>query len=172
VGTDSDKHGVVVTLEVIEGRPLADGRVGLDLHAQVEDALDLRVEDVPRHPVGRDAVAQHPARLVEGLVDRDVVSAPGQLVGAGQPRRARPDDGDLLVVRAAVVDLRQRQLPLDAPIADEPLHGVDLDRAILLVAVAVILARMRADPPHHRRERVGLHLDAPRAITCFLERDA
>ena len=58
-------------------------------HAQRRDPVELAVEHVAGQPVGRDAVAHHPAGLGAGVPDLDLVAEPGQVVGGREPARAR-----------------------------------------------------------------------------------
>jgi hypothetical protein len=171
VGADAHEDRGVVLLQVLEGDVLSDRDAGLQLDAEVEDALDLGVDDVPGQAVLGDPVAQHAPGLLEGLEDRHLVAAPGQLVGARHPRRARPDHCDLLVVGTAVVAIEglEGELALDSPVADEALHGVDVDRSVLLVSVAALLAGVGAHPAHDRREGVGLDLGVPGGVARLLE---
>ena len=57
----------------------------------------MAVLEVIQHTVGQtvvgDAVAHHPADLVPGLKDGDVIAPAGQQHRNGQARRPRPDDG-------------------------------------------------------------------------------
>ena len=43
-----------------------------------------------------NAIAQQPARLGVLLIDMDVMAGARELLGAGETRRTRSDDGDLL----------------------------------------------------------------------------
>ena len=73
-----------------------------------------RVEHVAGQPVGRDAVAHHPAGLVAGVADLDLVAEPGQVVGGRQPARPGADDQHPL----AAADRRARRTPSPAPARD------------------------------------------------------
>jgi hypothetical protein len=77
VRADRDEDRVEAALLALGGEVLDAVRAGHP-HAQRDDPLDLGVEDVARHPIGRDAVAHHPAGLVARVADLDLV-----------PRRAR-----------------------------------------------------------------------------------
>ena len=83
---------------------VVDARVGLDLDADGGDVGDVVVDDVVRQTVGRDAEAQHAARLRRGLEDLDAVALAGELPGGGEAGRARADDGHLLAVLLGLLD--------------------------------------------------------------------
>jgi len=76
----------------------------------------------------------------------------GQMVGRRQPAWSGPDHQN------ALPGLRRRdgQGPALLPreVAEEPLHGMNADRAIELRPVASGLAGMIADAPMHGRKRV------------------
>ena len=74
------------------GLEVGDPVVTRDPDSHRRDPLDLRIEHVARQPVGRDPVAHHPARLGAGVADLDIVPEPRQVVGGGEPARARTDD--------------------------------------------------------------------------------
>ena len=91
------EHDRVVAVE-----QLLDRQRHADMDAVVEgDALGLHLRDaavdvVLLHLEVGNAVAQQPAGLGVLLVDMHVVAGARELLGAGQARRARADDGDLL----------------------------------------------------------------------------
>ena len=86
--TNDGVEAALAPLGVQVLHPVAAG----DPHAQRGDPVELAVEDVARHPVGRDAVAHHPAGLLARVPDLDLVAEPGQVVGGGQPARPGADD--------------------------------------------------------------------------------
>jgi hypothetical protein len=137
----------------------------LELHAHIEDPLDLAVEHRLGESIARDPVAQHSAGLLQRLEDRHAIASAGQLIGAGEPAGAGSDDGDLLRL-LLIAELLERQVVLDPVVADRPLDLVDADRALELRAVALGLAGGRADTTTHRGERAGVRVDVP----GFLER--
>ena len=61
-------------------------------HAERRDPVELAGEHVARQPVGRDAVAHHPAGLGARVADLDLVAEPRQVVGGRQPARSGADD--------------------------------------------------------------------------------
>ena len=127
----------------------------LELDAEVEDALDLRVEDLAGQAVARDAEAHHAAGQRAGVADRDGVAGARKLVGGRQPGGPGADDEHALA--------RGRRGDLDAPaapdrlVADEALDRVDPDRLVELAAVAGGLARVVTDPAHDGGQRVVGH---------------
>ena len=127
---------------------------------------DLGVEHVARQPVVGDAEAHHAAGQRAGLADRHRVAEAGQVVGGGEPGRAGADHQHPLARRLGVdVEL---PAPADRLVAEEALDRVDADRLVELGPVAGGLARVVADPPHDRRERVVLDQLAPGALVAGL----
>ena len=63
---------------------------------KIQNALDLRVQDLARQAVRRDAIAQHAAGLAESLKHGHGITASRELIGAGKARRPGAYDGDLL----------------------------------------------------------------------------
>src|ERR1035437_4465381 len=93
------EDGVVAALLQAGHREVApELDVGGELDAEIEDLVDLQVEHVLGQAVLGDAVAQHAPRLGLGLEHRNFEAAQGEVVGAGQPRRARPHHRHLLAV--------------------------------------------------------------------------
>src|SRR5699024_1972547 len=66
---------------------------GLDTGALGPHLLDAAVDVMLLELEVGDPVAQQPAEAVIAFVDDDRVPGPGQLLGAGQTRRSRADDG-------------------------------------------------------------------------------
>ena len=116
------------------------------LHAPGDDVL-LQLE------VG-DAVGEQAAGLGALLVDVHLVAGARQLLGGGEARRARADDGDLLA-GLALGRLRRHPAFLEGPVGDGALDGLDGDRVVVDVERAGRLARRRAHAPRHLREVVG-----------------
>ena len=123
-----------------------------DAHTHLFDPPDLAVENIARQAIGRDAEVHHAAGKRPGLVDLDLMTHQPQMMRARQPARPAADNQDPLARRLG----GERRCPafLERQITQEPLDGVDAHRAVELAAIAVILARMIADPPVHRRHRV------------------
>jgi hypothetical protein len=111
------------------------------------------VQDGLLHLELGDAVAEQPADAVGPLVDGDVVPGPRQLLGGGQARGTRPDDGDLLA-GALGGGLRLDPALVPGPVDDLPLDLLDRDRRLLQVQHAGALARRRAELPGELREVV------------------
>ena len=89
-----------------------------------------------------------------------------EMIGGGQARRPPADHEDALARRLA--QARVAPSLLDRGVAEEPLDRVYADRAVEMPAIAAVLARMIADPPMHRRQRVVGDEGPPR----FLEAPA
>ncbi|KPJ95929.1 MAG: hypothetical protein AMS18_01955 [Gemmatimonas sp. SG8_17] len=158
LGAKGHIDGLILLLEILDVRILADLHFALQFHSDVEDLLNLGVENFLGKSIARDAVAQHSPGLLHRLEHRHTVAAPGQLVGAGQAARSATHHGDLLGLPLVAQPL-QRQPSLDAVVADRPFDFVDVDRALQLLAVAFGLARRRANTSTHRWERAGVGID-------------
>jgi hypothetical protein len=125
LGAEAEEHRVELLADLFHGDVGADARLQLRLHAEVEDALDLGVEDVARRAEAGDAVAHHAAEELVLVEDRDVMAHARQLVGGGEAGRAAADDRHLLAgLRRGGGEL---QLVLDGVLAEEVLDGVDAD---------------------------------------------
>ena len=155
-GPDSQEDGVVAALLEAGHREVApELDVGGELDAEIEDLVDLEVEHVLGQTVLGDAVAQHAPRLGLGLEHRDLVAAEGEVVGAGQPRRARPDDRHLLAVRRGHART-PGVLVAQVEVGEVALDVVDADRLVEQGAPAALdLAGPGADAPAHRGQGVA-----------------
>jgi hypothetical protein len=131
VRADGEEGRVEVAHRLLEVGDLA---VELELDAEVEDALDLRVEDLAREPVARDAEAHHAAGARAGIADRHRVAAAREMVGRRQAGRPGTDDQHALARR------RGRHIDgpalLDRLVTEEALDRVDPDRLVEVPAVA------------------------------------
>ena len=166
VRADRDEHGVepgALRVQVRHRVPAADP------HAHGLDPADLRREHVARQPVGGDAVPHHPARLRARVPHLHLVPAAGQVVGGGQPARAGADDEHPLAGRLGL-DHAERPVVRRRQVAEEPFHGVDGDGAVQFGAVAHALARVVADPPVDRGERVVVGEQPPGALELTVAR--
>ena len=123
-----------------------------DRDAERLDAANLRHQIRARQPVGGNAEVQHAAGDRARVVHLHAVPEPGQMVRGREAARPRPDDQHALAGRRRV----DRERPALGPgeVAEEPLDGVNADRRVQLAAVAVGLARVVADPPVHRGQRI------------------
>ena len=88
VRADGDEHRVEAALAAL-GLEIGDPVVAGEPHAQRRDPLDLAAQHVAGHPVGRDAVAHHPAGLRARVADLDLVAEPRQVVGGRRARSGR-----------------------------------------------------------------------------------
>ena len=146
------------------GGEVLDAVRGDDPHAQRRDPVQLAAQDVARHPIRRDAVAHHPAGLGARVPDLDVMTEPREVIRRRQPARPRADDEHPLAGRG-----RRRvegPPPLQRQVAEEPLDRVNRNGAVELGTVADALARVVADPPVNRRERVVGHQLTPRLLVA------
>ncbi len=146
-----DEDGVEAAVTLLGGQildPVAAGH----LHTQCRDPLELGAEDLTGQPVGRDAVAHHPTRLVPGVPDLDLVTQTGEVVRRGQP--TRPGAHDEHPFAGTARWRGQRPSLLHGQVPEEALHGVDRDRAVELGAIAHLLTGVVADAPVDRRQGV------------------
>jgi hypothetical protein len=153
LGADGHVYEVVLVSQAFERDILTDGHTEPELDAQIGDALDLCIEHVRRQAVVGDAVPQHAAGVGVAVVHDDRVAAAGHLVGEGEAGGAGADDRHGLALGLGLLD-RETQVLVDSPVAEEALQGVDGDGTVEVGAVALRLARMRADPAQHGGERV------------------
>ena len=161
VGTHGDERRVESALAPF-GVQILHPMAAADAHAQRSEPVKLAVQDVTRHPVGRDAVTHHPAGPVTGIPDLDLVAEPGQVIGGGKPARTGADDQYALT--AADGRPVEGPPPLQREIAEEPLDRVNRDGAVEAGAVADALARVIADPPVDRRHRIVGNQLPPRLL--------
>ena len=138
--------------------------VGADVDADVDAVaeLDPLGDELAEPPLDeslldlelRHAEADEPAARLVPLVDGDRVAGPGQLLGAGEPGRARADDGH---GAAAAAGRRARHDPalLPGAVDDRDLDLLDRDRVALAdLEHARRLARRRAETARELREVV------------------
>ncbi len=152
-----------------DGEVPAEVHVGRELHPEVEDLRDLRVEDLLGEAVLGDAVAEHATRLGLGLQDLHRVALFGQVVRTGETTGTCADDGDALAVRRRGLGL-ERLRHAQIQVGDEALDVVDADRLVDLAAAAPAhLAGTRTDAAADGRQGVLL-LDQPDRLAEFAER--
>jgi hypothetical protein len=152
VAADRHHHRVVaLVLEVVEAEVAAERLPAHEAAAQPGDALVLGGQDpVLRQAVLGDAVAEHAARRLVTLEDRDVVAGDQEVVRRRRAGRPRPDHGDPLAGLGLElegdrrVDVPLEHLPEDL-VARVAMAVADGDRLVHLVAAAVLLAGRRAD---------------------------
>ena len=155
--------------QVVEREVRAEAGVADDLAAEPGDRLVFGLEDLDLgQAVLRDAVAEHPAGRRVALEDRHVVAGQQQVERGGHAGRAGPDDRGPPAGRRLALE-RQRRVDalvehrLEDLVAGVAVAVADGDRLVHLVAPAVLLARRRADPAEHARER-DRALEDPRAL--------
>ena len=148
---EAEEDGVIVPPELVEGDvgPEPDPVFHRDATDR-EDEIDLAPGEIVHRLVGGDAVFVEAAGLLPRVEDGDLVALDGEAVGAGEPRRARPDDGDPPPARRGPGEgLMPRR---HQGVHGKPLQHADADRpALAAVAHADLLAQGlgRADPGAH-----------------------
>jgi len=163
-----EQDGVVVLLEVGDRVVLAERLVADDVHAEVEDLLDLEVEHLLGQAVLRDAVAQHAAQLGFRVEDGGGVAESPQVIRRREPAGPATDDGDLL----AGLGQDRGQLAVGQvhlPVRHEALQVVVVDRLVLdRRAPATVFARSGAHAPADEGQRVALLDDVDRLLVLAL----
>ena len=146
---------------VVIGQQLVDRDVDADLDAGAErDAFGLHLRDaavdqVLFHLEVGNAVAQQAADAVVLLEQGHRMAGAGQLLGAGQARRARAHHRHASCRSSAAGGMRLDPAFFPAAIDDLAFDGFDGDRVVVDVQGAGGLARRRADAAGEFREIVG-----------------
>ena len=156
-GAGADEHGLIAVLkELVDGQGLADDHVGLDVHAELLEALDLLGNDVLGQTELGNAVDQNAAGGVQGFKDGDLIALLGQIARAGQAGGTGAADGDLVTVGSGLdggmVDVGV------VPVGHEALQAADGNGLKLHaeVALALALGLLRADTAADGGQRGGL----------------
>ena len=153
----ADEHRLEPHLldHLLDAEQPPDQRIALEAHAELRQLLDLRVHDRIRQAEVGDAVLEHAARLVEGLVHRDVATCLGHVGGAGHAGGAGAHDAD---AESAGLDVRDvGPAFLDREVADPALQPPDRHgfEGLAHRADALALALLRADAAADRGQQVG-----------------
>ena len=158
MGADGEKRRV----EAARGHrrlDVVDARVELQRDAEIENAADLRVEDVARQPVFGDAEAHHAARQRTRLADHDLMAEPRELIGGGEPGRPGADDKRALARFHG--GLVEGPALFDGEIAEEALDRIDADGDIENRPIASGFAGVIADASHAGGQRIVSRQRAP-----------
>ena len=157
-GADSEVDRLVaVRAQRVERHVLADLNAEAELHAELLEHVDLRVDNVLLEAEARDAEREHAAGDGLFLEHGHGIALDGEIVRTAQTGRAGANDGDLLRVRTAdlVEHLRHEAgAGLKILLGDELLDVVDGDRIVDAAAGAGILTTLVADAAADGRERV------------------
>ncbi len=137
-GGDVDGLKAVLAHELVDGQHLADDHVGLDVHAQSAQAVDLGLDDVLGQTELGDAVHEDAACHVQRLKDGDLVAQLGQVSGGGQAGGACTDDRHLVAVGGRRGDGGMYVFPV--PVGHEALQAADAHRLTLDAADTLALA--------------------------------
>ena len=157
VDAGRDQHRVVAFADLGEAGIAADFEAAVEDDAALFEQGDAASDDGLFELEIGDAVDQQPAHAVMPVVDLDLIAAPAQLLGRGEPGRPRADDAD----RAAELARRRRRLDpaaLEGGVGDVTLHRTDGHRAVaglLDNAVAFAQPVVRTDPAADLRHVVG-----------------
>ena len=166
----ADEHRVEAHLgdHLLDREQAPDQRVAFELDAEPLELVDLDVDHRVRQAEIRDAVLQHAARLVEGLVDGDVASRLGHVGGARHAGGTRADDAHLEAVGLDVGNVRPAFA--DRHVADEAFEAADGHRLQRLAdgAHALALVFLRADAAADRGQQVGVGDDVVGAVEVLV----
>src|SRR5690606_40189842 len=113
------EHDGIERIELLDGIVSPDLRIRDEPHTLLFHESDTSLDDVLLQLEIRDAVAEQPADAVVPLEDGDRVPYAVQLIGSGQSRRPRADDGHA----TSGADCRRFRLTsalLPCPYADLP----------------------------------------------------
>ena len=146
-GTGTHEDGLIAVLahQLVDGEHLADDHIAFEIDAHLLEAVDLLLYDGLGQTELGDAVHQHAACDVQGLVDRDLIAQLGEVACGGQAGRTCTDDGDLVAVGlrhdGGSVDI------LTVPVGYEALQTANADGLVLDAAgtLALALALLRTD---------------------------
>ena len=152
------KHGLkaVFLHQLVDGDGAAHNDVGLHLHAHSLEPVHFLLHDGLGQTELGNAVHQHAAGQVQGLVHGDIIALLGQVAGAGKAGRAGAYNSYLMAVGLGLFG------GLGAvgvvPIGHEALQAADTHSLALLTpdAVHLALALLGADAAAHGGQGAGL----------------
>src|SRR5690606_13163366 len=127
-GARAQEDRVVLLLQIVQRNSLANARVGDEGDAGLFQVADLTHDDVLFELEAGDAVDEHAARLRPRLIHRNLVPQLNHVLGHGDSRRARADDGDALAAPGRRYRDRQRAR-LAGHVGDKRLQLADGGRA-------------------------------------------
>ncbi len=153
-GAAAQHDGVELAAQLVGRNAGADVRVGPELDALRVHDREPAIENALLHLEFRDAVAKQAADAIGTLEDRDPVPGLVQLIGCGEPRRPRADDGDALSA-ARPGRLRHDPALIERALDDRVLDALDRDRITVDAEDAGALARRRAEPAGELGKVVG-----------------
>ena len=136
------------------------GRILMEPHAQLEDGVDVAAQAVSGQAEGGDRVARHAAEHRLFFVQVHLHALCGEKAGAGQPGRARPDDGGALPGLGG----GNAGSGFGHFFGHEALDLADHERLVVIDAGTPALALMVAGHALNVRERIGGGDDPPRQL--------
>ena len=169
----TDEHRLVAHFEqLVDGDRLANDHVGLDVDAQLLQAVDLLAHDILGQAEFRHAVHQHTARGGQRLVHRHLIAQLCKVTGRRQPGRAGADDRHPVPVGHGHGGLFGAVLPM--PVGHKPLQTADAHafRFDAANTFALALVLLRAHAAAHRRQRAGRAEHGVRLFLQFRQRFA
>ncbi len=168
LGAETQEHEPVALAKFVKVDAAADVAVADKRDTQIEDALHFCVKHIARQTVVWYRVAQHTARPAALFVHCHGVAAARHLVGERQAGGAGADDANRL--RAGFrPGVRQAQLSRQAPVAQEPFHGIDRHGAVLVAACAQAFAGVRTDTANCGGQRISFCEQPPRLVVGLVQ---
>ena len=133
----------------------------MNLNAQIENALNFRIQIFFRKAIVGDSPAQHAAGRFLHFENRNRMTHAPQKPGGGESRRARADNGDFMSRVRQTFGLVGFQLEC-VPVGDKAFDAVDVDGAVQSIAAAIRFAGMRADASADGGQRIAVFDDRQR----------
>ena len=136
----TDKHGFKLKLlhQLINGDGAAHYGVGLNLYAQLLEAVHFLLDDGLGQTELGDTVDQHAAGEVQSLKHGDFISPPGQVTGAGETGGTGTNNSNLMAVRGRLLGLL-RGVGI-VPVGNKPLQAANAYALMLDATDALALA--------------------------------
>ena len=163
-GTAADEDGAVIRLQFIKGNILANPLIEVNLHTQVFDDFDFRLQNILGQAVFGNTHGQPATRNGQGFENVHIVAFNGQIISAGQARRTGADHGDFLAL-AFFLFGNIAGVTVQIQISDKLLEVHNIDRIIHLGSHTGRFAGMIANATADDGERIILFDE----LQCFLE---
>ena len=114
---------------------MADRRVQLEFHTQIQDPVDLRVQYVVGQTILRNAVSQHAPRFGKCFEHRHGISSQSELIRSRNTARTGTDHSNFLWP-SFFSQFPGFETLLEGVVPDKPLDLIDTDGAFFFVAIA------------------------------------
>ena len=162
---------ITLLAELLYGDVLADFHTSANLHTNLAHDVDFGLDDIFIQFIGRDAIAQHAARLFALLEHGRFVAHGGEVVGTAQSCGTATDDGNLFLpvflnIRANIHFRHKAGFSFEVLLGNELLHRIDGNGLVDGATGAGILATTVAHATADGREGV-LALDEFQGFGIF-----